>query len=173
MLEIIALICIIGGIILLGVLSYIDLKIFLLPNELVLGLACCGFVFHLCTLFHYLPLIDMGLGALIGGGMLYTIRGVANLFYEEDSLGLGDVKLLTAGGLWLGPELILIAVTIGAFAGFLHGAGIAAYSFSKAGLSIKDMDLSKLSVPAGPGFAIGLFVTSIYAFWNFPQMLFS
>lgn len=173
MLGIIALICIIGGIILLGVLSYIDLKIFLLPNELVLGLACCGFVFHLCTLFYYLPLIDMGLGALIGGGLLYTIRGVANVFYEEDALGLGDIKLITAGGLWLGPELILIAITLGAFFGFLHGAGLAAYTFTKAGLSLKDMDLSKLAVPAGPGFAVGLLATAIYAFWTFPQYLLS
>lgn len=118
MLEIFALFCLLIGLILLGALSYIDLKTHLLPNELVLGFACGGFVFHLCTLFHYLSLSDMALGALIGGGMLYLIRGIANYWYDEDTLGLGDVKLLAAGGLWLGPEFILIAAAAGAMAGF-------------------------------------------------------
>lgn len=166
MLEIIAAICLLGALILLLVLSYVDLKEHLLPNELVLGLASCGFVFHLCTMFYYLEMVDMMIGALIGGGMLYVIRGVANYYYDEDTLGLGDVKLLAAGGIWLGPENILIAAAAGAFAGFLHGLGVAVYTVGKAKVP---MQLSKLAIPAGPGFAVGLVATAIYAFWNFPS----
>ena len=110
----------------------------------------------------------MLLGALIGGGMLYLIRGIANYCYDEDTLGLGDVKLLAAGGLWLGPENILIAAAVGAFAGFLHGLGVAVYTVGKAKVP---MQLSKLSIPAGPGFAAGLILTAIYTFWTFPAML--
>lgn len=168
MLEILAALCLVAAIILLIALSYIDLKEHLLPNELVLGLACCGFVFHLCTMFAYSDMIDMGLGAIIGGGMLYVIREGANYFYEEDTLGLGDVKLLAAGGMWLGPENILIAAAVGAFAGFLHGLGVAVYTVSKAKVP---MQLSKLAIPAGPGFAVGLIATAIYIFWNFPDLL--
>lgn len=170
MLEIIALICIIIAIILLGILSYIDLKVQLLPNELVLGLACCGFVFHLATTFYYLDLHNIALGAFIGGGLLFVIRGAANYWYQEDTLGLGDVKLLAAGGLWLGPEHILVAAAIGALAGFFHGLGVAAYTVHKAKVP---MDLSKLSVPAGPGFAFGLIAVAIYKFWTFPALLLS
>lgn len=168
MLEIIAAICLLGAVILLIVLSYIDLKEHLLPNELVLALACSGFVFHLCTAFTYLSMIDMLAGAVIGGGMLYIIRAVANYYYNEDTLGLGDVKLLAAGGLWLGPEDILIAAAAGAFAGFLHGLSVAVYTVGKAKVP---MQLSRLSIPAGPGFAAGLGVTAIYAFWSFPSLL--
>ena len=112
----------------------------------------------------------MALGALIGGGMLFTIRAVANKIYQQDTLGLGDVKLMAAGGLWLGPEAILMAAAIGAFAGFLHGLGIALYTVGKAKVP---MQLSKLTIPAGPGFAAGLLVMAIYTFRNLPQYLFS
>ncbi len=169
MLIFIAIFCVFIGLALLSILSYIDLKEHLLPNELVLGLACCGFVFHLCTLFYYLDLEDMGLGALIGGGMLYVIRGVSNYWYDEDTLGLGDVKLLAAGGLWLGPEFILIAAAVGALAGFFHGLSLAVYVVGKAKVPL---DLSRLSIPAGPGFAVGLALTAAYKFRDLPQMAF-
>lgn len=168
MLEIIAALCLIGAIILLITLSYIDLKEHLLPNEMVLGLACCGFVFNLCMMFLYTDMIGMALGAIVGGGMLYVIREGANYIYQEDTLGLGDVKLMAAGGMWLGPEHILIAAAVGAFAGFLHGLGVAAYTVSKAKVP---MQLSKLSIPAGPGFAVGLVAVAIYKFSNFPELL--
>lgn len=169
MLEIFALFCLLIGLILLGALSYIDLKTHLLPNELVLGFACGGFVFHLCTLFHYLSLSDMALGALIGGGMLYLIRGIANYWYDEDTLGLGDVKLLAAGGLWLGPEFILIAAAAGAMAGFFHGLGLAVYTVYHAKIPL---DLNKLAIPAGPGFVVGLIITAVYKFQDLPWVLF-
>ncbi|MFN3700002.1 MAG: prepilin peptidase [Alphaproteobacteria bacterium] len=168
MLILIALVCLIGALIIMGALSYIDLKVQLLPNELVMGLACCGFVFHLCTLFYFLSLPEMILGAVIGGGLLYVIRGVANYLYNEDTLGLGDVKLLTAGGIWLGPEAILMAAALGAMAGFFHGLAIAVYTVGKAKVP---MQLSKLAVPAGPGFIAGLIIMAIYKFWSLPAII--
>lgn len=168
MLEIVALLCLIIALVLLAVLSYIDLKVQLLPNELVLSLACCGFVFHLATMFHLETLPNVAIGAFVGGGLLFLIRGAANYWYGEDTLGLGDVKLLAAGGVWLGPEHILIAAAVGALAGFIHGLGVAVYAVGKAKVP---MDFSKLSVPAGPGFAVGLIAVAIYKFYDLPQLL--
>lgn len=169
MLEIIAILALIGALALLAVLSYIDLKDGLLPNELVLGLAACGLVFHLCTLFEFLSLQEMALGAFIGGGMLFFIRGIANYYYQEETLGLGDVKLLAAAGLWLGPEYVLIGLTAGALAGFFHGLAVALTTVKNAQVP---MDLNRLSVPAGPGFAIGIIGTAIYMLRDLPQVLF-
>ncbi len=166
-LEFFSLACILVTLTLLLCLSYIDIKEHILPNEMVLGFAACGFVFHLSTLFHYTTLIDMGVGAIIGGGMLYLIRTVANYFYNDDALGLGDVKLMTAGGIWLGPEMILMGMTIGAFAGFLHGLSIAVYTVYHAKVP---MDLSRMGIPAGPGFVLGLIVAGVMKFWSYPQM---
>ncbi|MCK5285029.1 MAG: prepilin peptidase [Alphaproteobacteria bacterium] len=166
MLEIIAILSLIGGLIILYFLSSIDLKTSLLPNELVLGFASFGLVFHLCSTFTYLDMSDMLLGGFIGGGILYIIRILASMFYQDDALGLGDVKLLIAAGIWLGSYYVLIALTLGALAGIAHGLGLAIYNKAKTGKPIK---LGTLSLPAGPGFAIGIILTAIYMFKDFPK----
>jgi leader peptidase (prepilin peptidase)/N-methyltransferase len=169
-LEFISLFCLLSTFALLLALSWIDLKEHILPNELVLALAACGFVFHLTTTFQFVSLIDMGMGAAIGGGMLYTIRLVANYFYKDDTLGLGDVKLMLAGGIWLGSEMILMGITIGAFAGFFHGLGVAVYTVRHAKVP---MDLSRMGIPAGPGFAVGLIGAAILKFWSYPLLFYT
>jgi prepilin signal peptidase PulO-like enzyme (type II secretory pathway) len=147
---------------LLIALSVIDLKEKILPDKLVAGFAALGLAFHISTSFTYLSLIDMGLGALMGGGLLFAIRTLANKYYGRDTLGLGDVKLLAAAGLWLGPHFILIAMSIGALAGIAHGAGESFYRWRKTG---EKPNLGALSVPAGPGFAAGIVITAILQFW--------
>lgn len=168
MLEIIALLSILGALILLYMLSKIDMEVQLLPNELVLGFAASGLIFHLSTLFFYFDVQEMLLGALIGGGILYLIRAGANLYYGEDTLGLGDVKLIAAGGIWLGPEYVLIGMTIGAFLGFLHGGFVAIKTSMTAKIKV---DLNRLSVPAGPGFCLGLIFAAIYRFKDVAELL--
>ena len=168
MLEIIALSCLAGTLIILYILSVIDLRDRLLPNELVMGFMSLGVVFHLSTVFHYSGFVDMALGAFIGSGILYVIRGTANAYYQDDTLGLGDVKLLGAAGVWLGPEAILIAMTIGAVCGLLHGMVIALRIVGNAKTRI---DLKKLSIPAGPGFALGIIITGIIRFWDIKTAL--
>lgn len=168
MLEIIGFLCLGGALALLVALSLIDLRHGILPNELVLGLACTGLVFHTAFMFQYLDLQDMMLGAFLGGGILFVIRETANRFYGEDTLGLGDVKLMAAGGVWLGPEAILVALTLGALAGFLHGLFVAMRAMARAGVR---SDLSRFSIPAGPGFAVGLVLGAFYEFLDWQAWL--
>lgn len=169
MLTIIAILCLLGALVILLILSAIDLKVGLLPNEFVLGLLALGLVFHLSTLYKYLTMTEMALGGFIGAAVLYVIRGLADKFYQEDSLGLGDVKLMGAAGIWLGPYFILIALTAGALAGLVHGLGLAFYWKIK---TKGPLHLSSLSLPAGPGFAVGILIAAIYAFRDLPAMVF-
>jgi leader peptidase (prepilin peptidase)/N-methyltransferase len=162
MFEIIAILALFGAFATLCILSVIDLREGLLPNEYVMALAICGAIFHLATAWHYLHLVDMALGAAIGGGFLYAVRFVANRIYKEDALGLGDVKLLMAAGLWLGPTYILLAITAGAAAGLVHGAIVAITTKAS---------LKKLSLPAGPGFAVGILIASVMQFHNVGNIL--
>ncbi len=162
MLEIIAVLCLIGAFIVLVLLSAIDLKHGILPNKLVLSFAVLGSVFHAASGFAYFPPVEMAMGAVVGGGLLYAIRAGAIRFYGEDALGLGDVKLLAAGGIWLGVEYVLVAITLGALAGFLHGLGLAVYRAVK---TKTKPDLHRLSLPAGPGFAVGLIAAVVVMFW--------
>ena len=168
MFEIIAIMSVLGATALLYILSAIDLEEGLLPNQHVMALAMCGALFHLSTAWHYLSIEEIALGAFIGAGFLYLIRGAANALYKQDTLGLGDVKLLGAAGIWLGPYYVLLALTAGAFMGLLHGAVLAATKKYKTGVM---PELASLSLPAGPGFAAGMIVAGIIQFHGLGKVL--
>lgn len=165
--EIISIFCLLAGFGLLIALSIIDLKTFLLPNVLVAPFAALGFIFHIVSSFYYLSLTEVILGGIAGFLILYVIRAGGNKYYGQDSLGLGDVKLLGAGGLWLGPQGVLFAMTLGALAGLLHGLIYAIYKKVK---TKKPFSIARLTIPAGPGFAIGIiFVAS----WMYKDLFIS
>ena len=168
MFEIIALLALFSALATLCILSVIDLREGLLPNEYVMALAIQGAIFHLATAYAFLGIQDMALGALIGGGFLYLTRAVANWFYKDDTLGLGDVKLMGAAGIWLGPYYILLALTAGGVAGLLHGIGAALAEKIKSGTMPK---FNKLSLPAGPGFAVGIVIAAILQFHTIEKVL--
>jgi prepilin signal peptidase PulO-like enzyme (type II secretory pathway) len=161
MFEIISLLCLLAAVILLIILSIIDLKIWILPDELNFSLALAGLCFHFVTSHRFLYWDDMAWGALLGAGMLLTIRFFANRHYGRDTLGLGDVKLLGAAGIWLGLEGVLMAVTLGAFAGLVHGL---VYAFYLSRKSKEKFTIHQLAIPAGPGFAIGIVIAGAMMF---------
>lgn len=167
--SIIAALCLFGAAALLTALCVIDLKHRLLPNKLVFPFFCLGAAFHFLTGFEYVSLTNIAIGAFIGGALLYAIRFIANWHYKTDTLGLGDVKLMGAAGVWLGPYNILFALTLGAIAGLIHGLGVAAILFAK---DKKWPNMARLSIPAGPGFAVGIVIAAILMLKEAPKVLF-
>ena len=78
-------------------------------DEMVVTFALLG----LCYVFHLqLPLADHLL-ASIGGGMFFLFLA----FISKGALGGGDIKLISALGLWLGWKSLLSVVLYGAIAG--------------------------------------------------------
>lgn len=150
-------------------LALMDLRTGLLPNVWVLIFALLGIAFHSFTKFQYTTHWELGAGLFVGGGILFVIRAFAMRYYGDDALGLGDVKLMAAGGIWLGPDGILIAMTLGALAGFLHGLIVWIIKSKK---SDKPVPLSTLSLPAGPGFVFGIAFTGLQAFAPIANNLF-
>lgn len=161
-----AIACLCVATLILIILSVIDLRVRLLPNRLVLSFAGLGIFFHIATQNNYLLWQDVVLGGVVGYGLLFSIRFLANAYYKQDSLGLGDVKLLGAAGLWLGVDGVLSAMTLGAVLGLVHGIGVALFSAIK---HKKAVSFSRLEVPAGPGFALGIIAVGLYQF-GFHQM---
>jgi leader peptidase (prepilin peptidase)/N-methyltransferase len=163
--EILALCCLAGFLGVLLSLAIIDLKTWLLPDKLNLSLGLLGIAFH--ALFHFTLLspLDLFFGGVLGAGLLLTVRFFGNKYYGQDTLGLGDVKLLGAGGLWLGPEGVIFAITLGAFAGLLHGLGV---GLTRAIKTRSKPDFHRLMIPAGPGFCIGI---AAITFWQFSDQV--
>lgn len=168
MLEGIAVLCLISAIGLLVALSVVDLRVRLLPNEMVAGFATLGILFHLATQSYFVSPQEIIIGGIIGFLSLYILRAFANRLYGMDALGLGDVKLVGAGGLWLGPEALMISLVFGSIAAMLHGIFVALYTARK---NKTQLNFSRLQVPAGPGFACGIVLAGIWKFKDFMLLL--
>lgn len=147
--------------ILLVILAVIDLRVRLLPNIYVFPFGALGIAFHIASGFNIISVENMLIGGVIGYGLLWIIRFFANRHYGKDSLGLGDVKLMGAAGLWLGVDGVLFALTIGAFAGVLHGV---LYALWHAARTKSRPSFNQLMIPAGPGFIAGIAAVAIWLF---------
>lgn len=167
MLTFIAVLTLLAGFALLIALAIVDLRVRLLPNEMVLGFLTCGAVFHLTTLFKFMPPEQMALGCVVGFGAMYLIRAGANWYYKQDAMGLGDVKLLGAAGVWLGIEGVFLAITVGALAGVVHGVIAAIHDSKVTGLPLS---FKGVTVPAGPGFCFGVAAALIWQFHELAPM---
>ncbi len=164
--------CFILFIILLIALAFIDNKFYILPNRLVLPLAILGILFHFFTNWELLSLKETIYGMLAGFGLLFVIRIAGNYFLKlEDSVGLGDVKLMGAVGLWLGLPNVMLVFILGGVIGVLHGT-ILKYNLSqkaKLDKKVKVPKLSHINIPAGVGLCIATLVVFFYTYgdwWN-------
>ncbi len=95
-------------------LSLIDLRSFSLPDFLTLPILAAGLAVTAWTWPPALP------AHLLGAALGYTaLAGISWLYRRlrgRDGLGLGDAKLLAAGGAWLSwqslPDVVLIAAVL-------------------------------------------------------------
>ena len=131
--------------------SAIDLETFLLPDPLTLGLLAAGLIYAGLTGFP--NLLDAALAAAVGFMALAGISGLYCLVRGRSGLGLGDAKLLAAGGAWVGLHGLAPAVGIGALATL-------AVVLSVAWIKGRSVDGST-AVPFGPGLAVGIYAAAL------------
>ncbi len=152
------------SLVILALLFCIDLKVRLLPNKYVLQLFFAGLAFHIVSGFSQNPSFDLLVASLTSMALLLLIRGIGNRFYDFDTLGMGDIKLIGAAGIWLGSEYIFLAITIGALVGIFHGLGVALYSRLK---MAENVVFNNLSIPAGPSFIVGIIICAVLKYHAF------
>ncbi len=155
--EILASLSLISAFILLVILVIVDFRVRLLPNKYVFPFAALGLFFHLLTHFQILPLQEILIGGAVGYGLLWLIRALGSWYYRQEALGLGDVKLMGAAGLWLGLEDLMLALTLGACLSIVHGVTYAV---------LTKKSLRRLEIPAGPGLIGGIMVMMIWLVWK-------
>ncbi len=101
----------------LVLLSFIDLKSFRLPDTLTLPLIVAGLLFSFLKLPYFPDITHSLLGAATGYLFIFLVAAFYRRFRGREGIGMGDAKLLAAGGAWLGvlfiPFILLIASTTG------------------------------------------------------------
>ncbi|MDO8915439.1 MAG: prepilin peptidase [Coriobacteriia bacterium] len=120
----------------LMVLTFIDLDTYRLPNALVGALAVIGLIGAVVSQVTGIeaipllsvsgggllgqPLVTSALGALLGAGLSGGIAALYGRLRGRTGLGMGDVKLLGAMGVFLGP-FVLMALFVGSLLGAISG----------------------------------------------------
>lgn len=122
------------------IIAYIDVKVRIIPNELVLTMIISGILFQT---------VNFGVKALAGAAismavMMAVFTAVAG-FVGFGKVGAGDVKLAGAMGLSLGYPLIITAVGIMA---------VALLIFIVTGMALKKIYISTM-LPFAPFMIIG------------------
>jgi len=106
---------------LLLAVSIIDIKTMTIPDWLN---ASVGGVCLLFLIYSGGSWLQGLLGALLGGGFLFVADRVSLWVAGKDGFGYGDVKLMTACGLVLGWQGVLIAFWVAFVSGALVGVVI-------------------------------------------------
>jgi len=151
---------------LLLILSFIDLDTMRLPNPLVVLLGVLGVVGALASLLPVIDAVPLTLvvddwlsnslvaslvGAALGAGVSLVIALGYQGVRKRQGFGMGDVKLLAAMGVYLGPY-VLMAFFGGAVLGALWG--VAGMVRGGGGMTTK--------FPFGPFLALGGVLTAVW-----------
>lgn len=117
----------------LVVVTFQDLADWTIPNEITfpgipLGIAMSlvGMVFPESGLRAHDPL-DALIGAVVGGGIIYSLDIITQVLLKKPGMGFGDVKLLAMIGALLGWKGSLFTVVCASFIGSFVGVGTILY----------------------------------------------
>jgi len=129
-------------------LGWIDLRRGILPDYLTLPLIATGLI--VTVTIAPAQLADHAAAAALAYLMLHGIAWGYRRLRHRDGLGLGDAKLLAAGGAWLGlaalPQILLCAALTGlAAAAILMFAGVRLHAHS--------------ALPFGPFLALAIWLS--------------
>ncbi len=128
----------------------IDYKLQIIPNRLNLTMFEVGIVIAFIYGLSNIAIgINMLLGMFAGGGIFLMITLLGGLVYGKEAMGLGDVKLMGALGLYFGLANIVVIALVS----FLIGAVL---SIILLATKIKKMDEY---IPFGPFIVLATFIS--------------
>lgn len=130
------------------VLFAIDLRHHLLPNVITVPGIVIGFLLSLVLPPGWKASL---IGLVAGGGVLFAIAEGYYRLRGVEGLGMGDVKMLSMIGAFLGWKLMLVTLILGSFAGSLIGVGVIA--LGRGGM--------KAALPFGTFLAVGALTAAV------------
>ena len=130
------------------IIIFIDMKHFIIPNELTFTLMIIGFLKSFDPyLNQYLfpNYLDSLIGGVIGYSIIWFIIFAYKKLRNKDGMGLGDAKLLSAIGFWFGWISIPFILFFSSFVALI---------FAVPGLLNKSKNMSS-QIPFGPYIILG------------------
>ena len=145
------------------IIFFIDLKHFIIPNEITFSMMALGFLKsfdpNLNSLFpNY---INSLIGGLLGYGIIWSIIYFYKQVRKKEGMGLGDAKLFGVIGFWFGWIAIPFVIFLSSIIALL----------SVVPSLLKNSRTMSSQIPFGPYIIIG---TLIYLFFenSFKSLLF-
>ena len=132
-------------------ISFIDLDKKLILNRLTVPCFILGIVLVLGL--HVETWTQALLGAVLGGLIVLLIAAMGKLIFKKESMGMGDVKLLVAIGVYVGFPGVALSLFFGVFIAAVVIVG---------GMSLRKLRLGDI-IPFGPFIALG---TLVYLLWG-------
>lgn len=140
----------------------IDYRLQIIPNRLNLTMFEIGIVIaFLFGTSNVAITIDMLLGMLAGGGIFLAITLIGGLIYGKEAMGLGDVKLMGALGLYFGLTNIIIIAMMSFLIGAIMGIILIVGKIKK----------SDEYIPFGPFIVIATFISIFVPFETLVSVL--
>ena len=130
------------------VLFAIDLQHHLLPNVITVPGIVVGFLLSLMLPPGWKSSL---IGLVVGGGVLFAIAEGYYRLRGIEGLGMGDVKMLSMIGAFLGWKLVLVTLVLASFACSVIGVGVIA--LGKGGM--------KAALPFGTFLAVGALTAAV------------
>ena len=128
----------------------VDYKIQIIPNRLNLTMFEIGMIFTFIFGIQNLNIAkDMLLGMFVGGGIFLLITLIGGAIAGREAMGLGDVKLMGALGLYFG----VVDIAIISVLSFLIGAVISIF------IILTKKNKEDGYIPFGPFIVISTFIT--------------
>lgn len=132
---------------------FIDFIEMVIPDSLVMFIVCTTVIYHLVNYLinDMIPDIHSHISGLLIAGLIFMIIFIIS----KGGIGEGDVALISALGLILGPYNILLNI----FLSFLLGAVISIV------LLLTRIKSRKDPIPFGPFIITAFFITEFYGAW--------
>lgn len=107
----------------------IDFRFQLIPDETHIVIAALGIINLIINNSYWYSYL---IGAIIGGGIFYSLSWIAVLIFKKEGMGFGDVKLMAALGFLFGIKKILVITLVSFFIGAIIGGILLIFNRKKA-----------------------------------------
>jgi leader peptidase (prepilin peptidase)/N-methyltransferase len=119
-----------------------------------------------------LGLLNGVIGALAGSLVVRIVRFLFQLGFNREALGMGDADLLMMAGAFLGWQIAILSLFVGAISALaLKVAGVLLGAGSEASTEVSPAPDAR-ELPFGPGLTVGIVITWLSWPWLGPHVQF-